>query len=67
MEDSAIGLDKWLAAIWLIANAKNGVSSWEVHRAARHYSKVGVVPVAPGPAGDADGRLSQAEWRGRGR
>ena len=32
MEDTAIGLDKWLAAIWLIANAKNGVSSWEVHR-----------------------------------
>lgn len=33
MEDSPIGLDKWLAAIWLIANAKNGISSWEVHRA----------------------------------
>jgi len=32
-EDSPIGLDKWLAAIWLIANAKNGVSSYEVHRA----------------------------------
>jgi len=31
-EDSAIGLDKWLAAIWMIANAKNGVSSYEVHR-----------------------------------
>lgn len=32
-EDSPIGLDKWLAAIWLIANAKNGISSHEVHRA----------------------------------
>jgi hypothetical protein len=32
-EDSAIPLDKWLAAIWMIANAKNGVSSYEVHRA----------------------------------
>jgi transposase-like protein len=32
MEDSAIGLDKWLAAIWLIANAKNGISSYEIHR-----------------------------------
>jgi transposase-like protein len=32
-EDSPIGLDKWLAAIWLIANAKNGVSSYEVARA----------------------------------
>lgn len=32
-EDSAIGLDKWLAAIWVIANAKNGVSSYEISRA----------------------------------
>jgi transposase-like protein len=31
-EDSAIPLDKWLAAIWLIANAKNGVSSHELAR-----------------------------------
>ncbi|HMF58022.1 MAG TPA: IS1595 family transposase [Pyrinomonadaceae bacterium] len=33
MEDSAIKLEKWLAAIWLIANAKNGISSYEIHRA----------------------------------
>jgi transposase-like protein len=33
MEDSPIGLDKWLAAMWMIANAKNGVSSYEIHRA----------------------------------
>ncbi len=32
-EDSALGLDKWLVAIWMIANCKNGVSSYEVHRA----------------------------------
>lgn len=32
-EDSALGLDKWLVAIWLIANAKNGISSYEVARA----------------------------------
>jgi transposase-like protein len=32
-EDSPIGLDKWLVSIWLIANAKNGISSWELHRA----------------------------------
>ncbi len=31
-EDSPIGLDKWLATIWMIANAKNGVSSYEVSR-----------------------------------
>lgn len=31
-EDSPIGLDKWLAAVWMIANAKNGISSYEIHR-----------------------------------
>jgi transposase-like protein len=31
-EDSPLGLDKWFAAIWLIANCKNGVSSYEIHR-----------------------------------
>lgn len=33
MEDSPIGLDKWLVGIWLIVNAKNGISSCEVGRA----------------------------------
>jgi transposase-like protein len=32
-EDSPLGLDKWLMAIWMIANCKNGVSSYEIHRA----------------------------------
>ena len=32
-EDSAIGLDKWLCAMWMLANCKNGVSSYEVGRA----------------------------------
>ena len=32
-EDSPIGLNKWLPAMWIIANAKNGVSSCEIHRA----------------------------------
>jgi len=31
-EDSPIGLDKWLAAMWMIANDKNGISSYEVAR-----------------------------------
>lgn len=31
-EDSALGLDKWLVAIWLIANSKNGISSHELAR-----------------------------------
>jgi hypothetical protein len=29
-EDSALGLDKWLTAMWLLANSKNGVSSHEI-------------------------------------
>ena len=29
-EDSAIPLDKWLCAMWMLANCKNGVSSYEV-------------------------------------
>src|SRR6266478_9597229 len=33
MEDSPIGLSKWLAAMWQIVNCKNGISSYEVHRA----------------------------------
>ena len=32
LEDSPIGLDKWLCAIWMIANCKNGISSYEIHR-----------------------------------
>jgi transposase-like protein len=32
MEDSPISLDKWLCGFWLIANAKNGISSYELHR-----------------------------------
>jgi transposase-like protein len=32
-EDSAIKLEKWLLAMWLIVNAKNGISSYELHRA----------------------------------
>jgi transposase-like protein len=31
-EDSPIGLDKWLMAMWMIANCRNGVSSYEIHR-----------------------------------
>ena len=31
-EDSPLALAKWLPAVWLIVNAKNGVSSYEIHR-----------------------------------
>src|SRR6266511_2024176 len=32
-EDSPIPLSKWLPATWLIASAKNGISSYEISRA----------------------------------
>ncbi len=32
-EDSPLGLDKWLPAVWMIVNDKNGISSYEVGRA----------------------------------
>src|SRR5467141_3303703 len=32
-EDSALPLDKWLAALWMIVNCKNGISSYEIGRA----------------------------------
>src|SRR6266700_2789526 len=32
-EDSALGMDKWMIAVWLIVNAKNGISSYEIARA----------------------------------
>jgi transposase-like protein len=31
-EDSAITLDKWLTALWMLVNCKNGISSYEVGR-----------------------------------
>jgi transposase-like protein len=32
-EDSPLGWDKWLAAVWLLANSKNSISSHELGRA----------------------------------
>ena len=32
-EDSPIGLEKWLPALWMLANSKNGISSYELGRA----------------------------------
>jgi len=31
-EDSALGLDKWMTAFWLLVNCKNGISSHELGR-----------------------------------
>jgi transposase-like protein len=32
-EDSPIALEKWLPAVWLLVNSKNGISSYELSRA----------------------------------
>jgi transposase-like protein len=32
-EDSPLGMDKWLPAVWMIVNDKNGISSYELGRA----------------------------------
>ncbi len=31
-EDSPISMSKWLTAMWLLVNCKNGISSYELHR-----------------------------------
>lgn len=33
LEDSPIGLDKWLPVFWMLSNCRNGVSSYEIARA----------------------------------
>src|SRR5262249_11150261 len=33
MEDSPLGIDKWLIAMWLITNAKKGISSYQIAKA----------------------------------
>src|ERR1700690_2901293 len=38
-EDSPLGLDKWLCAMWMLANCKNGVSSYEIARDLRITQK----------------------------
>jgi transposase-like protein len=38
-EDSPLGLDKWLTAMWMVVNCRNGVSSWEISRALKITQK----------------------------
>src|ERR1700689_2354396 len=40
-EDSPIPLEKWMPAAWLLINAKNGISSYEIHRALGVTQKTG--------------------------
>ena len=59
-EDSPIGLDKWFTAVWMVANCKNGVSSYEIARDGRH-SENGVVHGPSHPARDATGILRRCQ------
>ena len=38
-KDSALGYDKWFPAMWLVVNAKNGISSYEIARALKVTQK----------------------------
>jgi transposase-like protein len=38
-EDSPIALQKWLPALWMLVNDKNGISSYELHRAIKVTQK----------------------------
>jgi transposase-like protein len=51
-EDSAISLDKWLVAISMLANCRNGVSSWELHRTISVTLKIGMVYALATSRGD---------------
>jgi transposase-like protein len=39
--ESPLGLDKWLVAMWQVVNCKNGISSYEIHRAIGVTQKTG--------------------------
>lgn len=38
-EDSPLGLEKWLPAVWMLCNCKNGISSYELGRALKVTQK----------------------------
>jgi transposase-like protein len=40
-EDSPLGMEKWLPAVWMIVNDKNGISSYELARAIGVTQKTG--------------------------
>jgi len=64
-EDSPISLDKWLVALWMLVNCKNGISSYEVGRDLGITQKVCLV-CAPAVALGFAGKVSrQTRWRGQ--
>ena len=53
MEDSPLGLDKWMTAIWMLANCKNGISTYELAKNYRRSPELGMVHASQNPRGDA--------------
>jgi hypothetical protein len=52
-EDSPLGLDKWLVAMWLVANCKNEYQQLRDCAGAWHHSKDGMVYGTENQAGNA--------------
>lgn len=65
LEESLIGLEKWMPVMWMVANCKNGVSSWEIHRSLGvsqktawfmlHRIRLGMQDVSGGKLGGSSG------------
>lgn len=62
-EDSPITLDKWLLAMRMLANCKNGVSSYEISREAEGFLNLGAFRFGPGLLGFASIRLRSSSIR----
>ena len=63
-EDSPIGLDKWILAVWLVVNCKNGVSSYEIGRHLGVTQKSAWFHESQDSEGDAGRLVLKARRRG---
>ena len=61
-EDSPLGLDKWLTAMWMVVNSKNGVSSWEIQPFSKDHAKVRIVHGSQNSHGAAKRHDLQTGW-----
>ena len=66
-EDSPLGWDKWLPAIWLLANSENSVSSHELGRVLGVTQKTAWFMLLRIREGNGGPELSEAHWARRDR
>ena len=66
-EDSPLPLQKWLPALWLLTNCKNGISSYELARALGVTQKTAWFMLSASAAGLAGQGRRQARRRSRSR